>query len=367
MKRTLILAVASLLTLSACAKEETQTLPSVQLAPRVIITSIKGDPASELLAAIYARALENAGVRVVRKDPIEADQAALATALASGDIQLVPQFSGDVLSYALSVGNADTTVPGSTEPAGPATTQAPIPTTTTTIAPDTTGVTDTSTADTAAPDTSTPDTSTGSETTEAPQSLGGGRSVADQVVALMGLLPTEINVIGATEAENKQVIACTADTMKAHNAYEFTTLTNLASLAPDIRLGAPAAYLADTEQGWSAWERLYGGTFAATVQVEADGLADAITNNTADCYVMNSLDPLITTQNLTILVDDQYMVTSNAAVAYVQSIVNTAEVTTALEKLAKGLTTEVLNQMLNAIAVNGTDPTVVANAFVDNL
>ena len=43
------------------------------------------------------------------------------------------------------------------------------------------------------------------------------------------------------------------------------------------------------------------------------------------------------------------------------------ELTAALDALGLALSTPRLNQMLNEINANGTDPIVVANAFVDNL
>lgn len=357
MKRTVTHAlrlglVAGLVALGACSASDDSTATTVsQLAPRIEITSIKGDPKSELLAAIYARALQNAGVRVTRKDPIELDQAEAIAALEAGDFDLLPQFSADLLTYSLASGSTDTTVPAND---APATTQAPVPTTTTTPSTDTT-------PDTSAPDTSTPDT------TVAPEPVDDGRSLVAQILTINSNLPTSIVVIGATAAESKVVIACTDETFTANEAFEFNTLTHLASLAPGIRLGAPASFLSDTMNGFAAWTRTYGGEFAATVPVEAADLSTAIESATADCYVTDSLDPVITTKSLTILTDDRYMVSTNAAVALVSSVNNSAEVTTALEFLTSVLTTERLNQMLNQIITNGTSPTDVANAFVDNL
>jgi glycine betaine/choline ABC-type transport system substrate-binding protein len=100
--------------------------------------------------------------------------------------------------------------------------------------------------------------------------------------------------------------------------------------------------------------------------VEDADLADAITNGTADCFAMNSLNPLITTERMTILVDDQYMLPSNAALALMDSTVATPEAIAAIDAIAASLTTERLNQMLNEIA-SGTSIVTVANAFVDTL
>ena len=78
-----ILALAAV----ACSKETEDTTPVPQLMPRVAITSVKGDAQSELMAAIYARVLENKGVRVTRKDPVDMERAEYFQAL-SFDAQM---------------------------------------------------------------------------------------------------------------------------------------------------------------------------------------------------------------------------------------------------------------------------------------
>jgi glycine betaine/choline ABC-type transport system substrate-binding protein len=125
--------------------------------------------------------------------------------------------------------------------------------------------------------------------------------------------------------------------------------------------------MADEVLGFPAMVRTYAGEFDDTVVVEEADLADAITAAEADCFAMNSLNPLITTERMTILVDDQLMAPSNAALALMASTIATPEAVGALDAIAASLTTERLNQMLNEIVANGTDPVVVANAFVDTL
>ena len=97
------------------------------------------------------------------------------------------------------------------------------------------------------------------------------------------------------------------------------------------------------------------------------GEAAAIADGDADCFGMNSLNPLITTEKMTIIEDDQLMAPSNAVVALIASTSATPDVMSTLDAVLARLTTKRLNQMLNEIVVNGTDPFVVANAFVDTL
>ena len=153
----------------------------------------------------------------------------------------------------------------------------------------------------------------------------------------------------------------------AHQQAQFATLSDLASLAPDIRLGGSAAFMADEQVGYPALEAIYGGDFKDLVTIADGGLAAALANDEADCVALNSLDPLITTERLTILIDGLHMSPGNGVVALVASNVETPDLLTTLDGLVQTLTSERLNQMLNEIISNGTDPNIVANAFVDSL
>ncbi len=382
----------AILALGACSDDETTTTSTVQLPPRIVVTSVKDDPQSELLAAIFARVLEDGGFRVGRRDAVDLDRAGYYQAMQDGSFQLIPELTGDLLAFVYSQPGAEP-APTTVVPTGPATTQAPVTIPTTTTVPpetttgdttadttadttgdttadttaDTTGETSTTadTSTTVADTTTTADPASTTSTTVAP--VTNGRSLAEQIVAINAGLPDALVVTNGVSAEDKQIIACTATAMEANAEIELTTLTNLASIAPDIRLGAPQSFFDDEVSGLPAWERYYGGEFDDTVTVEDDALEAAITDDTADCFVMNSLDALITTEDLTILEDDQLMVPTNAVIALMASTVATPEAIFAIDNLVSSLTTERLNQMLNQIVNNGADPVVVANAFVDTL
>ena len=114
-----------MLAFTACSSDETSPTSTFPLPPRIAITSVKGDPKSQLLAAIYARILEDGGFRVARKDPIELDRAGYYQALQDGEFQLIPEFSGELISFVYSQAEA-APLPSTSVPTEPATTQAPI-------------------------------------------------------------------------------------------------------------------------------------------------------------------------------------------------------------------------------------------------
>ena len=392
-------AALAALAFTACGGDDSTTATTIfQLPPRIAITSVKGDPESQLMAAIYARVLEDGGFRVARKDPVEMDRAQYYQAIQDGTFQLIPDYSDNLLQFAYSLPDASP-LPSTSLPAGPASTLAPVVVITTTLptttppastAPATTAPATTAPVTTAAGGTTTTAAAAGlrkaaatpsttvattgvattpvgdTTTTEAPKA-GNGHSIVEQVLALNAGLPPTLIVNNGSLAENKQIIACSAAAMEANTGTQLISLTDLASNAPGIVLGGSSAFMDDEVHGLPAFELYYGGEFKDTTTVEDADLAAAITAGDADCFVMNSLNPLITTQRMTILTDDQLMVPTNAVLALMSSTAATPEAIGTIDAIATALTTQRLNQMLNEIINNGGDPIVVANAFVDTL
>lgn len=379
---------------AACSDDEATTpVATFPPLPLIAVTSVEGDNVSQLVAAIFARVLDDAGFRVARKDPVALDRAGYYQAMQEGDFELIPDFSGDLQAFLYSQAGAEP-LPTTSIPSGVATTQVAVTfpttstttstTTTSTVAPTTTDPNATttssssttstttsssstsSTSTTSTTSTSTTTTVVGTSTTVAPEALSG-RSVPEQLIAINEALAVELFANRAGLAENKTVIACTAETVAAQEANVFESLTDLASVAPDIRLGGSAAFMADELVGYPAMQAIYGGEFKELVTIAADGFAAALADGDVDCLALNSLDPLITTERLTLLSDERHMSPGNGVVALVAVTVQTPDLLNVLDGLIGVLTSERLNQMLNEVVTNGTDPNIVANAFVDSL
>lgn len=370
---------------AACSDDEAATpAPTFPPLPRIAVTSVKGDNVSQLVAAIFARVLDDAGFRVARKDPIDMDRAGYYQALQDGQFQLIPDFSGDLQTFLYSQPGADP-LPTTSIPSGVATTQAivTLPTSSTTSTASTTTTTTTnpnatstsSASSTTTSSTTTPTTSTTTTTTD-PVAVTSttiasvplsGRSVPEQLVAINEALVPAVFANRAGLAEIKTVIACTPATMSTHSQSQFVSLTDLASLAPEIRLGATAAFMADEQVGYPAMQAIYGGEFKELVTIADGGFTAALDNDEVDCVAVNSLDPVITIKRLSLLSDNRHMSPGNGVVALVATNVQTEALTATLDGLITVLTSARLNQMLNEVVANGTDPAIVANAFVDSL
>ena len=387
------------LALAACSNDDTSSTTTLPPQPRITVTSFKDDPASQLLAEVYARLLEDAGFRVTRRDPVDMDLEAAFQAVSDGSIGVIPVWSGDLVHYLYSRTDAptSTTTP---LPDTPASTLAPITIPTTTLPPDTTTAdtttgdtrvdtttgdttadtaADTTTADTA-PDTTTGDTTadtsvdtttgdttadTAGDTTTTTTPPSNGRGVLEQVVAIQTVLDDKVVIDTGMLAENKTVIACLPATFEALADVQLTSLTDLASNAPRIRLGATEEWQNDTDAGLPALLRFYGGEFQDVVTVDDPGAA-AVAGD-ADCLAINSLDPAITSERMTILADPLPVFPGNAALALSSAEVGTPDMLAVIDSVASSLTTEQLNKMVRQIVENGADPKVLANIFVDSL
>ena len=286
---------------------------SILVTPRITVTSVKDDPKSQLLAAIYARLLEEAGLRVARKDPVAPDRAAYLDAIAKGDYQLIPDFSGDLVHHLYS-------------------------------------------QDGAAPTAAT-----------APTSPNAGHSVEEQLVAIRAQLPDTITVGNPGAAEVKTVIACSEATMKANKDTQFLTYTTLTAVASTIRVGGSADWMANQATGYPVFQQYYGGTFKEVLTIADADFEAFLRDGKVDCVALDSMNPLVTTLHLTILDDDKSMDIANAAVPLINATVATPDVINTLSKLNLSLTSAKLNQLLNQVVNGGTDPVTVANAFMDTL
>jgi hypothetical protein len=116
-------------------------------------------------------------------------------------------------------------------------------------------------------DTTTGDSSgdTAGDTTTTTTPPSNGRGVLEQVVAIQTVLDDKVVIDTGMLAENKTVIACLPATFEALADVQLTSLTDLASNAPRIRLGATEEWQNDTDAGLPALLRFYGGEFKATV------------------------------------------------------------------------------------------------------
>lgn len=94
-RSALALTLVGALALAACGGDDETEATVAPVSPTVNVGRTT-DPLSQLLAEIYGQGMENAGVRVGRKDPV-ADLDALHAALDAGNVQFVPETTVSLL------------------------------------------------------------------------------------------------------------------------------------------------------------------------------------------------------------------------------------------------------------------------------
>lgn len=317
--------VVAALLLSACGSDDSATDTSISI-PKITL-GVTTDPESRLLGEIYAQSFEGAGYRVSRKTPF-ADEAALYAAVAAGEVQLAPQFANTLLrslddSATPISGSVVTTIPNTLPPAAAdTTTTAAADATTTTVAPP-----------------------------------------ADPLADLRAALPTTLTVGETSKAVHAQVIACNGS---LESLATVGTISELAKLAGDLRLGGPKAFETATPFGLPALADEYEATFKEFVAVDDDTLGETILAGDLDCGVFESTDSDIVTASLKIMVDDLALAPIDPVLPLLTTPAATADALAIANSVSGAISTVSLNQMLAQITVAELDPALVAKSFLSN-
>jgi osmoprotectant transport system substrate-binding protein len=320
------LPIACALVFSACGSDAATSTDTAVPIPKITV-GMTIEPESKLVAELYAQTLEGAGYRVARKSPYS-DEAALYAAVLAGDVQLAPQLTNSLLrtldaSAAPIGGSVVTTIPVTLPPA--------VAETTTTAAADAT------------------------TTTVAPP--------PDPLATLRAALPSTLAVGDASRAAHAQVIACSS---KLESLTAVTTISELAKVAGELRLGGPASFETAAPFGLPALAEEYSATFKEFVAVDDATLGDKITAGELDCGVFDSTDSAIATSSSILMVDDLALAPVDVVLPLLTAPAATVETLAILNPVSASLTTEVLNQMLAQITVAKLDPGLVAKNYLSN-
>ena len=108
---TLKLSIVAVVLLAACG-DSNSTDSTVAVKPKITIGSINS-PVSEMLAEIYAQALEKAEFRVARKTPLDTPDALFA-AMEAGDVQLTAASTQELFTWVQAKTGATDPLPNTT-------------------------------------------------------------------------------------------------------------------------------------------------------------------------------------------------------------------------------------------------------------
>lgn len=362
-----------LLGLAACKSTATSSNATV-VAQTVTVVGLNTDE-SLLLSDIYSAALQKSGFRVARRDPV-ADLAAGYAALNSGAADLFVTSTGQLLAYlaanvATAASTSTTASPTTTAiatPVGSTTTQAASILPTTTQAPSILATTTTRAATTAGSTAASTDATAttldhGSTTTTI--SIAGHASAVSinlQTNQIGEILPSNLQIGAAANAEDKPVIVCSAAFANAGN---LSTLTDLARVADGLQIAATADFETGKPFGQPGLKAAYGTTFKAFVKVDAGKVAETITSGGADCGAFNSLDVTISPK-MVVLDDDKNWIRNEGFIPLMTKAAAGPAVTQVIDQVSQSLTTTKLRALLKQVTVEGVAANLAASSYLQS-
>jgi osmoprotectant transport system substrate-binding protein len=259
-------------------------------------------PESQLLAQIYGQAIAEVGYDVSYELGIGSREV-YYSAIESGEVGLVPEYTNSLLSFVVKKADPNATVEAA--------------------------------------------------------------NVDEQIEALEAALPDELQVLTPSEAEDKDVIVCTAEAAEEHG---LTNLSDLGANSADITLGAPPEFETRSPFGLVGFQDIYGATeFADFIPLDPGAVGDALSAGQIDCGNLFSTDPIITTSGWVALDDDKGTVPNEAVLPLVRSEFVTPELVAALDEVNGALDTEGLKALVVKVTTDAEAPDVVAKEWLDSL
>lgn len=309
--RRTILALVTVagLALAACGGDDaadTTSTPATTEAPateapgavETIRVGSANFPESQLLAEIYAQALEADGIQVARQLNIGSREAYFG-AIERGEIDLLPEYTNSLLSFVLRRADPDAT-----------------PTAT---------------------------------------------NIDEQVAALGEALPSSLQVLEPSTAEDKDVIVCRSDVA---DEFGLTNLSELAAVADRITLGAPPEFETRSPFGLVGFRDLLGAEFAEFVPLGIGEVADALKGGAIDCGNLFSTMSVISTEGFVALDDDQGLVPNEAVLPLIRVDAASEQVVVVLNTVSATLTTDTLKALMVEVEANAVDPAKVAADYL---
>jgi osmoprotectant transport system substrate-binding protein len=317
-RRTIPLLLAPLLVLAAACGDDDDS-GSATTAAGVTTTAASGEstpasgaggtvivgsadfPESQLLAQMYGQALAKAGFDVEYQLAIGAREV-YYKAIESGEIDLVPEYTNSLLSFVLRLKD--------------------------------------------------------------PNALPKATNVSEQLTELAAALPSTLEVLAPSTAEDKDVISCTKE---AADKYSLTDLTSLGAASKDITIGGPPEFETRSPFGIAGFKQVYGAEFKSFVPLQVSAVADALSAGQIDCGNLFSTMSVITTGGFVTLEDDKNTVPNEAVLPLVRKDIVTPQLESTLDGINEGLDTDKLKELMVKIEVDAAAPDVVAKEYLDSL
>lgn len=158
-------------------------------------------------------------------------------------------------------------------------------------------------------------------------------------------------------------------TKEVSEKYGIKTYSDLATKAPDLRLGGPAEF-AEREDGVKGLQQAYGGfEFKEFKQLGTGQLRyDALKNGDIDVVMVATTDARIAADGLVVIQDDKtfYPIYNIAPVIRQDTLAANPQIADILNKLSALLTDEIMTGLNVQVDIDGKEPADVAKAFLES-
>ena len=291
--------MVAILPLSACGGDPTSGGGTGDSSSPAITIGSANFPENQLLAEMYAQALEAKNVKVTRKFNIGARELYLK-ALKDGSINMIPEYNGALL--------------GALSPNG---------------------------------------------------EVAQGVTTTDQVnQELKKVLPSNLEILKSSPAEDKDTLTVTADTASKYN---LSSIADLKPVAGKLVVGAGPEFKT-RYQGLVGLNKVYGLTFKSFKPLDPGGplTKAALKKNQIQVANIFSTDSTITTDNLQVLDDPKNLfLAQNVTPVLTKSKVK-GDVASTINQVSDALTTEDLTKYLAEVAVDKKSYESVAKEFLSD-
>ncbi|MGP3934992.1 glycine betaine ABC transporter substrate-binding protein [Nonomuraea sp. KM88] len=183
-------------------------------------------------------------------------------------------------------------------------------------------------------------------------------ATTDEVnTALKEKLPTELEVLDSSPAEDKDTLSVTKDTQTKQS---LTTMEDLAKVSKSMIVGGPPEF----KKRWEArFKDVYGVEFKEW-KPTGPTTADALKDGTIQVGNVFSTDPKIAANNLVPLQDTKNIFPAQNVTPLLHKASASDTIRTTLNGISAKLTTESLLEMMQKISVNKDEPAMVAEEWL---
>ena len=188
-------------------------------------------------------------------------------------------------------------------------------------------------------------------------------TASDEVyTALEGAIPDTLQVLEASEAEDKDAVVVTQATATQYN---LKSIADLKPVAGELILGGPSEW-ETRPTGVPGLEAKYGVTFKEFKALDAGGplTLNALTSDQIQAGNLFTTDPALTANDLVVLEDPENLFAAENILPLITKSKVTPEIEETLNAVSAKLTTQNLIDMLTKITVDKADSADVAQEWV---